>query len=118
MDFSIMADDTAWILGPEGFEKHFEFDIMKNWTYQEPVRQVYDKFTERQEDFDKRTNKKTGQVTVIKPEPKKRFAWCEKCKKEWLVPTDAIANEYTCNVKIGGCGNRLIDMPKTARRVN
>ncbi len=120
MDFSIMADDTAWILGPEGFEKHFEFNIMKGWSYQEPVRMVYDKFAERQEDFDRRTNKKTGQVTVIKPESKKKFAWCEKCKLEYTIPINDDPSKYKCwnSKEKKGCNGLLIDMPKTARRVN
>jgi len=49
--FTFIPEHTLWLIGPEGKEFHTEFKTCMG-KYVEPVRKVYEKYSERQEAFD------------------------------------------------------------------
>jgi len=97
--FSPMADDTAWILGDNGQEKHAIFKVLVG-QYHEPNRRVYENYKERQEKWNKDKKK-------LDP------AYCSKCQKSWLVPEGRKPSDFKCNTKEGGCGAWLSVPPST-----
>lgn len=99
IDFSNMPNHTGWILGPTGVEKHIECHICTG-EYTEPWRKTYENYAERQEKWNRqaRPGSSTGEM---KP------AWCHMCKREWMIPKDAVYTQWSCNIKEGGCGRSL-----------
>lgn len=99
--FSLMADNTAWILGDNGQEKHAEFKVLVG-QYHEPNRRVYDNYKERQEKWEK---------------DKKEYdpAYCTHCKKNWVIPKGRKPSDFRCPKKEGGCNKWLIAPPAEVR---
>jgi len=105
VDFSNMADNTAWLIGPKGLAFHKECRICTG-NYNEPWRRTYEEYEARQKRFDEFSRSNS---IVSKPlsENKMKVGICVKCHKEWVLPADALYSEYRCNKKKGGCDGRL-----------
>ena len=130
VDFSLMPDDTVWIMGEKELEAHWPCKILSG-TYVEPCRKTYDEYEERNRRWDaEAANRGKVKVTavhqpvsaMINPTTQaksitKQFAWCEKCRRDWVIPADADPTKYICNPKDAkpGCGERLMALPKRAR---
>lgn len=97
--FSLMADDTAWILGENGQEKHGAFKVLTG-QYHEPNRRVYENYKERQDKWKKEEKK-------FDP------AYCNKCQKSWVIPEGRKPSDFNCPTKEGGCGATLTTPPAT-----
>jgi len=97
--FAPMADDTAWLIGLEGQEAHWEFKSLLG-TYSSPNRNTYSKYK----------NKKL-KVLADADKVEKEDAWCPKCKKIWTIPKGGVAKLFRCNPKEGGCNRTLEEMP-------
>ena len=105
-DFTVMADDTAWLLGPEGLEWHKPCKIIAG-VYNEPYRNTYvGDYQQKKERFSKPTT-----TTIKTVERTSDFAWCDVCKKEWLIPAGERPEIWYCNKENGGCGKALVKMP-------
>lgn len=109
VDFSTMPQNTGWILGPFGVEKHAECKICTG-DYAEPWRKTYENYAERQEKWDRLAR---PAFTETKP------AYCYSCKKDWTIPIHAIYSQYTCNKDEGGCGCSLwMPLDSKVKKVN
>lgn len=82
--FAPMAEHTAWIIGDEGQEGHFEFKTM-NGQYLDPCRPVHTKFEDRfatkKDHWSKTKNISSGSCPKGTQE-----AVCPNCGHIWLVP--------------------------------
>lgn len=115
VDFSLMSDDSVWIIGLGGLEYHAICKI-NTGGYKEPWRKTYEEYEERQKKwagkkietplFDKMTN--GPQPKVVGPAGMKP-AVCAKCKKTYVIPTGDLYSNYRCGKKKGGCGCVLSD---------
>lgn len=105
--FSPMADDTAWIIGPKGYESHAKFEIMTG-KYIEPNRRTYEGFEERNKQWDR----KVTPVTTIRSVVTFDDATCPKCFKNWTIPLGATPGDFSCNTDEGGCGEHLISVER------
>ena len=107
--FSPMADNTAWIMGPEGHEMHREFKTL--WgSYSEPFRPTYDKYKERNERWTRESKQKSTTVNLTGKQVED--ALCPKCHKSWAIPKGANPDLFSCNTEEKGCGSRLISMER------
>lgn len=109
VDFSNMADNSGWIIGPKGLEAHVECRICLG-SYTEPWRKTYEEYSTRQAKFDRKTEP-VGKYHHIGGS--KKPAWCFDCKKEWLIPANGVYSAFTCNAEKGGCGKNLWAPPST-----
>jgi asparagine synthetase B (glutamine-hydrolysing) len=120
--FSVMADDTAWILGPKGLQFHGPMKI-NNGGYKEPWRKTYEEYETRQ----KKWNDDNKPRVVVAPpgetsEKRVKPAVCAACKKEWVIPFDGHYKDFNCNKEKGGCGKGLfhpgvLNAPKDRNKV-
>ena len=79
-----------------------------NGQYNEPWRKTYEEFAARQEKWDSLVKAAhQDKEKAMKP------AWCNSCKKDWVIPVDALYLDYTCNKAEGGCGKPLWRPPDT-----
>jgi len=108
--FSYMADDTAWFIDANGLKWHAKLKTLTG-QYQEPWRQTYEKYSERQQKFDRTADSKADYS-------KREEGWCYKCKKAWLIPNGSDPRTKHCNKAHGGCGEVLVPMPIINRKVN
>lgn len=121
VDFSNMADNTAWIIGPNGLERHMSCRICTG-NYCEPWRKTYEEYGTRQN----RWNTRSHLAETLDDLKNKKPAWCPDCQREWVIPGDGIYSQYTCNKAKGGCGKSLWRPPDptsmlsviTGKRVN
>ena len=106
--FAPFPDNTAWILGPEGQEGHWEFKTL-NGKYVEPHRMVYERYQERQKRWDNLGTNSTKLRAFSSAGKRQKFVEgeCPKCLKRWTYPMDKNAADYTCNPNSGGCGANL-----------
>lgn len=116
--FSFIPEHTLWLIGPEGKELHTEFKTCMG-KYVEPVRKVYEKYSERQEEFDrdavKTRAKGSNEPKIVKitkriDELKSRNLFnCSnvKCSKQWMVPLGKDPKNFVCDPAKGGCGQNL-----------
>jgi asparagine synthetase B (glutamine-hydrolysing) len=115
--FSNMADDSAWIIGPKGFEQHTQCKINVGG-YKEPWRKTFEEYEARSKKWDDAiaAPKAVGQVRVSMPADMK-LAACA-CGKTWVIPVKALFSNYTCNKKRNGCGKVLHDPEADGKRAN
>jgi glucosamine 6-phosphate synthetase-like amidotransferase/phosphosugar isomerase protein len=114
--FSPMANDTLTVVGRldngDFINYHREFKALK-WSYTEPNRRTYEDYSSRQSRFDSthKDNKKDDTKEKDKDNSNKKLVVCPKCGKEWVIPKNANAYEYTCPTEKnkGGCGNHLME---------
>lgn len=110
VDFSMMADDSAWIIGEKGLEHH---DICKINTggYKEPWRKTYEEYEERSKKWDKEKAKSEDRklINVKKIDDADMKLGACVCGKRWAIPKKELYSNYTCNKKKGGCGKVLHD---------
>lgn len=101
--FSFIPEHTLWVLGPDGKEMHTEFKTC-HYAYVEPVRQVYDKYNERQEKWD--AGKEKSRLIDLKT---RNLYNCSsaKCSKQWTVPLGKDPRSFVCDKDKGGCGSPL-----------
>lgn len=104
--FGTVPDDTCWIIGEKGVEWHGPFKTLLS-TYHEPVRQVYDNYTERSQRFDRESGSKHTNIQTKEMED----AWCPTCKKTWAIEKGKSPSEFTCNKTNRGCGGTLVAIP-------
>ena len=102
VDFSNMVDNTAWIIGPKGLEKHLPCRICQG-NYSEPWRRTYEEYSQRQEKW----NERARTATTVEHVKALKTAYCPDCQKEWMIPGNGIYSQYTCNSAKGGCGKTL-----------
>lgn len=103
VDFSTMANNTAYIIGKKGLEVRGECKICTG-EYHEPWRKTYEEYGKRQEKWDNMAQVKpvgVSDTTTMKS------AYCYQCKKNWVIPKDALYSNYSCNKAEGGCGGCL-----------
>jgi asparagine synthetase B (glutamine-hydrolysing) len=117
--FSIMADDSAWIIGLGGLEHHKECKINMGG-YKEPWRKTYEEYEERSKKWNGAKNPPgvtvtVKSVTVAVPEGMKPAACV--CGKQWVIPVKDLYSNYRCNKKRGGCDKVLHD-PEMIMKVN
>jgi Glutamine amidotransferase domain len=117
-----MPEHTWKILGPEGQEAHGEFKVC-TYGYKEPVRMVYDQYSERQEGFAKKAaagfvpsvNVRVMNPTAIVPKEQAVDLYpCSnpKCSKTWRLPKEATdPSTFVCPKEKGGCGSNLCSEP-------
>lgn len=105
VDFANMANHVGWIIGPKGLIEHAPCEIC-NGPYTEPWRKTYEEYATRQAKWDSKLRvAHRSEDVAMKP------AWCPDCKKEWVIPIDAIYSQYTCNAGNNGCGKTLWKPP-------
>jgi Glutamine amidotransferase domain len=104
--FSPMAADTAWIIGPKGYEAHAKFETMTG-KYIEPNRRTYEGYEERQKQW-------ANKPCLVSSATQNQFddATCPKCRKNWTIPYGMTPGDYTCNPDSGGCGSTLISVER------
>lgn len=115
--FSPMADNTAWIMGPEGFEQHVEFKALFG-NYVEPWRRTYEGYSEREAKWPRiRSGCDVGsaRVTVVsgletKTEDASQLenAICPKCAHKWVITKGDDPIKYQCAKDRGGCGSPVL----------
>lgn len=107
--FAPFADNTLWIMGPEGMISHHEFKSMMG-KYTEPHRKVYENYSERQKRWDKQ------KVTDIETKATKKDdvdeAACPKCRMTWLIPKGKKPSNFHCNKDEKGCGTKLVPLAR------
>lgn len=114
--FSPMADNTAWILGPEGLQIHKEFKTMVG-QYIDPFRQTYTNYTERQRKWDILAKIDKGEKvsdkdnTLIYDE-----AQCPSCSRYWLITKNGNPKDFNCNEDQGGCGKSLVAIQRRSKK--
>ena len=104
--FAPFADNTAWLIGPEGKLGHFPFKTMAG-KYTEPHRQVYQNYQERQKRWDDRAKeieKKKEEFNDVAE------ATCPKCHMNWCIPKGKDARKFHCNKDEKGCGAKLVPL--------
>lgn len=110
VDFGLVADHTAWVIGPRGVEVHKECRICTG-QYIEPWRKTYEEYETRQEKWNRQMleAKQTKYVEyTVQDGRKMKPAYCLDCKKEWLIPIAGDYKGFQCNKKKGGCGKPLV----------
>ena len=110
VDFAMMANNTAWIIGEKGLESHAECKICMG-DYHEPWRKTYEEYGKRQEKWDNQ-----ARTNVIPDEGGMKPAHCYKCDRDYLIPWNGLYGDFTCDKEDGGCGESLW-MPKGANIV-
>jgi predicted glutamine amidotransferase len=105
--FSPFADNTIWIMGPEGLVSHHEFKSMMG-KYTEPHRKVYENYSERQKFWDKHKVKEIEVRQTKKDDVEE--AICPKCRATWLIPKGKNPNNFYCNKDEKGCGSKLVKL--------
>lgn len=111
LGFQTMADNTVWILGEKGLERHAEMSTAYgNW--KEPIRRIYTGWGDRQERNSTTVSDGPAAVTTLTavPEKKELLINCPKCDK--LLAIDATVSQYkyadlVCPTKTQGCGASL-----------
>lgn len=106
--FAPFADNTLWLMGPEGMQEHFEFKTMGG-KYVEPNRKVYQNYQFRQMAWDARER----DAKPIKKDSMDEAA-CPKCHMTWMIPKGGKPSKYHCNKDEKGCGTTLVAL----KRVN
>lgn len=120
VDFSLMSDDSVWIMGMGGLEFHGVCKINIGG-YKEPWRKTYDEYEERSKKWDAKSIPVVPfigapqQPKIIAPSGMK-VAMCS-CGRHWVIPERDLFCEYHCNKKKGGCGKSLHD-PRTVIKAN
>src|SRR5208337_1477121 len=123
VDFTLMADDSVWILGPKGYETKYPCKIIQG-TYSEPCRKTYDEYEERQKRINTMARTQTKVVNITREEPKsvfKKWAYCPDCKRDWVIPQNRNASDFLCDPDHKtkkGCGKKLIEPPVDREVVN
>lgn len=108
LSFSPMPDDTAWIIGKNGFESHHAMKIMVG-SYSEPCRKTYEEYEERKKKWLAKTD--NGDTKATLPVVVHRDGYCpnKKCGKIWACPSSKPVSAFVCDKKRDGCGSTLVE---------
>jgi glucosamine 6-phosphate synthetase-like amidotransferase/phosphosugar isomerase protein len=102
VDFSNMANHTAYVIGPQGLLRRRECKICQG-DYTEPWRKTYEEYAIRQEKFNNRLR--------IEAHGARKEAYCDACKKMWMIPVASFYCDHQCPKPLGGCGKNLTMPP-------
>jgi predicted glutamine amidotransferase len=103
--FAPFADNTAWIIGPNGMESHHEFKTLMG-KYSEPHRRVYENYQSRQLRWDMEKRAKDAPKATKKDDVFE--VACPKCTMKWLIPVGQKPSDWHCNKAEKGCGTKLV----------
>lgn len=112
MAFSPFPDDTAWIMGPNGFESHRKFSTLTGM-YRTPTYRVNDNYTERQRKWDAPAPSGTTTTTTVAAVLPEHMTCPNPQCKRLITFTVAQRNSgdplshFSCNKDTGGCGTNL-----------
>ncbi len=111
VDFSVMVDDSVWIIGLGGLEYHGICKI-NTGGFREQCRKTYETYEERSKRWNETKSFQKSPIGQVDVDMK--LSACV-CGKKWVIPKDELFSNFTCNKKKGGCGGILHD---AAMKVN
>lgn len=105
VDFTVMADDSVWIIGLGGLEYHGMCKI-NSGGFREPWRKTYEEYEDRSRKWN--GIKEYQKDPTVHVDQNMKLGACV-CGKKWAIPKDELFSNFCCNKKKGGCGQILHD---------